>query len=240
MILPEWNAPARVRALSSVREGGVSTGCYESLNLGMHVGDSPEDVLFNRQIIRTKASMPGEPLWLNQTHSNRVVHVDRHPGAIIDADGVFTETPGVVCAVMTADCLPVLMTNAVGNQVAAVHAGWRGLADGILENSCRFFSGEIIAWMGPAIGKDAFEVGEDVVEAFTSFDGEAIKAFKPHTHHQGKWLADLALLATQRFNRQGVTAVFHSNQCTFSHSGRYFSYRRDGVTGRQASFIWFI
>ncbi|SHO55229.1 peptidoglycan editing factor PgeF [Vibrio quintilis] len=238
MIIPEWNVPACVRSVSSVRQGGVSVGKYESLNLGMHVGDSPEKVRRNRQIMMDLASMPGEPVWLNQTHSTKVIQVAQPSGIVADADGVFTETPGVVCAVMTADCLPVLLTNSAGNQVAAVHAGWRGLADGIIEQCCQLFSGEVIAWLGPAIGKDAFEVGEDVVAAFATFDREAINAFMPHPQLKDKWLADLTLLAKQRLNRLGVSAVFSADLCTFSNPHQFYSYRRDGVTGRQASFIW--
>ncbi|MDW6092026.1 peptidoglycan editing factor PgeF [Vibrio rhizosphaerae] len=237
MIIPDWQLPQNVRAVSSTRQRGVSTGAYQSLNLGMHVGDSPEHVATNRQRVMTYAEMPSAPVWMNQTHSTQVLNIDHPTTDIIEADGIFTRTPGVVCAVMTADCLPILMTNTSGTEVAAVHAGWRGLAGGILEQAVSYFSGDVMVWLGPAIGKAAFEVGDDVVTAFTRGDPMAEQAFEPR-QQAGKWSADLVRLAQQRLHRVGVTQVSASGLCTYSDAHNFFSFRRDGVTGRQASFIW--
>ncbi|WNJ96031.1 peptidoglycan editing factor PgeF [Vibrio ruber] len=237
MIIPDWQHPQNVQAVSSTRQRGISTGKYQSLNLGMHVGDLSEHVVENRQRIIASAQMPSAPVWMNQTHSTRVLEIDYPTPDVVEADGIFTRTPGVVCAVMTADCLPILMTNASGTEVAAVHAGWRGLANGILEEAVACFSGEIMVWLGPAIGKTAFEVGDDVVSAFTRVDPMAEQAFEPR-QQAGKWFADLVQLAHQRLNRAGVKQVFASGLCTYSDAHNFFSFRRDGVTGRQASFIW--
>ncbi len=237
MILPNWNAPENVKACSSTRRGGYSSGPYQGLNLGMHVGDDPQVVQRNRQRIIEQMSMPAAPVWLNQTHSTDVVSLTEPAAQAIDADGSFTRHKNIVCCVMTADCLPVLLCDKQGTQVAAVHAGWRGLAGGILERAVARFSGEVMAWIGPAIGPTAFEVGADVVEAFCSFDSQAQLAFIPRAT-SGKWLADMNVLATQRLNSAGVESVFSSQLCTFSNADDFYSYRRDGVTGRQASFIW--
>jgi len=237
MILPNWNAPKNVKAFASTRQGGYSTGPYQGLNLGMHVDDDPEVVQHNRQLIAQQLSMPGAPVWLNQTHSTNVVTLLEPTSQVIDADGSFTRQKNVICCVMTADCLPVLLCDTQGSQVAAVHAGWRGLAGGILEQAVAKFSGDVLAWIGPAIGPAAFEVGAEVLEAFCSFDQSAQQAFVPR-QVPGKWLADMNLLATQRLNRVGVKSVFASQLCTFENADDFYSYRRDGVTGRQASFIW--
>ncbi|KUJ00498.1 peptidoglycan editing factor PgeF [Vibrio sp. MEBiC08052] len=237
MIIPDWLLPQNVRAVSSTRRCGVSTGKYQSLNLGMHVGDSPEHVAENRQRVIAYAEMPSAPVWMNQTHSTQVLVIDHPTTDIVEADGIFTRTLGVVCAVMTADCLPILMTNTSGTEVAAVHAGWRGLAGGILEQAVSCFSGDVMVWLGPAIGKTAFEVGDDVVAAFTQVDPMAEQAFEPR-QQEGKWSADLVQLARQRLHRVGVKQVSVSGLCTYSDAHNFFSFRRDGVTGRQASFIW--
>ncbi|ASA56398.1 peptidoglycan editing factor PgeF [Vibrio gazogenes] len=237
MIIPDWQLPQNVRAVSSTRQRGVSTGKYHSLNLGMHVGDSAEHVAENRQRMIGYADMPSTPVWMNQTHSTQVLPVHQPTTDVLDADGLFTRTPGVVCAVMTADCLPVLMTNTSGTEVAAVHAGWRGLAHGILEEAVACFSEDVMVWVGPAISKAAFEVGDDVVAAFTQADPLAEQAFQPR-QQDGKWSADLVRLAQQRLHRIGVERVAVSGLCTYSDSHNFFSFRRDGVTGRQASFIW--
>lgn len=237
MIFPNWNAPQNVKAVSSTRIGGYSSGSYQSLNLGMHVEDSPELVQRNRQVFAERAGMPSEPVWLNQTHSTQIVQLNEPTRQVLDADGSFTSHSKVICTVMTADCLPVLLCNRQGTQVAAVHAGWRGLAGGILENAVKQFNGEVIAWLGPAIGPTAFEVGDDVVEAFCAVDSNAEGAFQPFKT-SGKWLANMDLLATQRLNQSGVTSVSSSCLCTYSNAEQFYSYRRDGITGRQASFIW--
>lgn len=236
-IIPDWKAPKNVKALSSTRLGGCSRGVYEGLNLGMHVGDDPVFVRENRRRLEEESGMPHSPVWLNQTHSAKVVEVNAPTTEILDADGIFTTHPGVVCSAMTADCLPVLLTNSHGTEVAAVHAGWRGLAGGIVENAVNKFSGDVMAWLGPAIGSQAFEVGEDVRQAFMDFDQQAALAFTP-LETEGKWLADMERLATQRLNRLGVTMITRSRSCTYQNPGKFYSYRRDGITGRQAAFIW--
>ncbi|WP_434566660.1 peptidoglycan editing factor PgeF [Vibrio chagasii] len=242
MIIPNWNAPSNVKAFASTRVGGFSADAYQGLNLGMHVGDDASLVERNRIWLTQHANMPAEPVWLNQTHSTDVITVLESTTNVLDADGAFTTASGVVCSAMTADCLPVILTDTKGTQVAAVHAGWRGLAGGILENAVAKFSNlssdnQIIAWLGPAIGKQAFEVGDDVLEAFVGFDPQAKLAFKAKTE-PGKWLANMSQLATQRLTKVGVSQVTDSNLCTFSDSDAFYSYRRDGVTGRQATFIW--
>ncbi|CAH1540909.1 polyphenol oxidase YfiH [Vibrio rotiferianus] len=236
-IVPNWPAPKNVKAFASTRVGGFSSAPYQGLNLGAHVGDDPSIVEKNRDWLAQQANMPSAPIWLNQTHSTVVAQVSAPTTRVLDADGVFTSASNVVCSAMTADCLPVLLTNTQGTQVAAVHAGWRGLANGIVENALELFSGEVMAWLGPAIGPQAFEVGEDVLQAFVDFDSQAHQAFTPRDV-AGKWLADISKLATQRLNKLGITQVFDSGLCTFQDKEDFYSYRRDGVTGRQATFIW--
>ena len=236
-IIPNWPAPKNVKAFASTRVGGFSTAPYQGLNLGAHVGDDLSIVEKNRDWLAQEAKMPSAPIWLNQTHSTVVAQVSEPTTQVLDADGVFTSSSQVVCSAMTADCLPVLLTNTQGTQVAAVHAGWRGLANGIVENALELFSGEVMAWLGPAIGPQAFEVGEDVLQAFVDFDSQAHQAFTPRDV-EGKWLADMSKLATQRLNKLGIAQVFDSGLCTFQHKEDFYSYRRDGVTGRQATFIW--
>lgn len=236
-IIPNWPAPKNVKAFASTRVGGFSTTPYQGLNLGAHVGDDFSIVEKNRDWLAQQAKMPSAPIWLNQTHSTVVAQASAPTKQVLDADGVFTSSSQVVCSAMTADCLPVLLTNTQGTQVAAVHAGWRGLANGIVENALELFSGEVMAWLGPAIGPQAFEVGEDVLQAFVDFDLQAHQAFTPRDI-EGKWLADMSKLAAQRLNKLGVTQVFDSGLCTFQDKNDFYSYRRDGVTGRQATFIW--
>lgn len=237
MIIPNWPAPKNVKALSSTRQGGYSTGVYAGLNLGTHVGDDFSIVMRNRQWLAEQAQMPSAPIWLNQTHSTTVIEATGPTEVILDADGFFTHSSDVVCSAMTADCLPVLITNTSGTQVAAVHAGWRGLAGGIVEEVLRHFSQDVLIWLGPAIGPQAFEVGEDVVEAFCQQHPQAVNAFSTHIT-PNKWLADMDQLARIRLSSIGVEAIYSSELCTYQDS-RFYSYRREGVTGRQASFIWF-
>ncbi len=235
-IRPEWAAPANVRACSTTRVGGVSVGPWAGLNLGDHVEDDAPAVAENRARLRAQLALPGEPQWLRQVHGTQV----SVPGASCEcADACFEDRSGRVCAVMTADCLPVLLCNVAGTRVAAVHAGWRGLLAGVLEYTLTRFSdppGELLAWLGPAIGPAAFEVGDEVREAFVTDDPAAAAQFR--AHGPGHWLADLYGLARLRLDRQGVTAVSGGGYCTFSDPQRFFSYRRDGVTGRMASLIW--
>ncbi len=245
MIEPDWPAPARVRAYSTTRDGGVGTGVYASLNLGDHVGDTPEGVARNRAILREHLQLPSDPLWLRQVHGCRLagedsaIPVDARTLGGCEADGAVSGEPGVVCVVMTADCLPVLMCDDRGTRVAAVHAGWRGLASGILERAIAAMGGaseRILVWLGPAIGPDAFEVGPEVRARFLEADPASIDAFRASP--DGRFLADLAGLARRRLARLGVTGVYGGGYCTHSDPRRFFSYRRDGVTGRMASLIW--
>jgi len=237
MIVPNWPAAKHIKAFSSTRIGGFSDGEYQGLNLGTHVGDELTKVEQNRAWLTQQTQMPSAPVWLNQTHSTVVAEVNSPTEQVLDADGLFTQSRGVVCSAMTADCLPVVLTNLQGTQVAAVHAGWRGLVNGIVEQAVAKFDGEVMAWVGPAIGAQAFEVGKDVVDAFVAVDPKALSAFTPR-QQQGKWLADMSQLVTQRLNRVGVTQVYYSELCTYQDPTRFYSYRRDGVTGRQATFIW--
>jgi YfiH family protein len=244
-IFPEWLAPGNVGALSTTRLGGVSSGPYgdvsgkEGLNLGAHVEDDPECVRMNRAKLR--AVMPAEPAWLVQVHGNTVVDAAT-VSAPVEADASIATVPGVVCAIQTADCLPVLFCDIEGKAVGAAHAGWRGLASGVLENTIRRMrdagAGDILAWLGPAIGPGRFEVGQDVYDAFTAHQPEAADAFKPIPGMQGKYLADIYLLARQRLATQGVTRISGGGFCTVSDAVRFYSFRRDRITGRMASLIW--
>ena len=233
-----WPVPARVKAMITTREGGVSSPPYDSLNLASHVGDEPSVVTQNRALLRESCGLPSEPFWLQQVHGCEVVDAaSGHPGC--EADAVYSRTPGQVCAVMTADCLPLLMTDRAGSEVCAVHAGWRGLAEGVVESAVSRFTAEtqeLLVWLGPAIGPQAFEVGEDVYRAFVSQWADDAQAFK--RNDRGRWLADIYQLARLRLARLGVGYVGGGEYCTLSQSALFFSYRRDGVTGRMASLIW--
>ena len=237
-IIPEWPVPQSVRALSTTRTGGVSEGRWKSLNLGDHVEDDPAAVAENRRILAGKAALPSEPLWLQQVHGCAVADAAAGQEGC-EADAAWSDSPGRVCAVMTADCLPVLFANRSGTRVAAAHAGWRGLAAGVLERTLGHFAdapGEIVAWLGPAIGPGAFEVGDEVREAFVSIHADSQGAFT--ATQPGHWLADIYLLARTHLAAAGVSQVYGGEFCTYSDSTRFFSYRRDGVTGRMATLIW--
>lgn len=228
-----------MHALSTTRQGGVSQPPYASFNLGAHVGDDPAAVAANRALLRQQ--LPAEPAWLNQVHGIHVVDAASVAGTPVDADASFSRTPGVVCAVMTADCLPVLFTDRAGSVVAAAHAGWRGLLAGVLEATLAAMAcpaHEVLAWCGPAISRDAFEVGSEVRAAFVAHNPAAAAAFSPLP--DGKWLADLPGLARQRLLAAGVpdNQCVDSELCTVIEREQFFSYRRDGCTGRMASLIW--
>ena len=237
-IVPGWPAPARVRAFVTTRAGGVSAGEHASMNLGLSCGDAPENVARNRAIVR--ALLPAEPAWLAQVHGTDVADLDALPAAERPrADAAVTSTPGRVAAVLTADCLPLFLCDRGGRRVAVAHAGWRGLAAGVVENAVRALrvpADEVLAWMGPAIGPEAFEVGPEVREAFMRADPDAHAAFRAHV--PGKHLADLYVLARQRFALAGVTNVYGGAFCTWSDSERFFSYRRAQKSGRMGAFIW--
>lgn len=240
MILPDWPAPARVKSLMTTRAGGVSQAPWGSLNLGDHVGDDPAHVAANRA--RLRRQLPAEPGWLRQVHSARVVELGREPEP--EADASFTRESGQVCAVLTADCLPVLLCDRAGSVVAAAHAGWRGLAGGVLEATVAAMqvpAGEVLAWMGAAIGPQAFEVGDEVRQAFVNRHPQAADAFLPHPASvPGKWLADIYQLARIRLKHIGVQAIYGGGRCTFNEADSFYSFRRDGVTGRMASLIWLV
>lgn len=234
--LPAWPAPSRVRAVQTRRGGGVSLPPWDSLNLGTHVGDDACRVGANRALLRRL--LPGEPRWLQQVHGTTVVEA---ASAAVDcaADAAWTRQPGVVCAVMTADCLPVLFCDRAGTVVAAAHAGWRGLQAGVLEATLAALAvpaAEVLCWFGPAIGPTAFEVGDEVRAALVGDDAGAAACFVAGA--PGKWLADLPGLARRRLRAAGVRWIGGSGRCTVGAPQHYFSYRRDGVTGRMATLIW--
>jgi len=237
-LIPAWPLPPSVRALQTLRTGGGSRAPWNGFNLGNHVGDVPEQVAANRSALRDL--LPGEPLWLQQVHGSVVVDAAMSSDYVI-ADASFTRSRGRICAVMTADCLPVLFCDRAGTVVAAAHAGWRGLLAGVLEQTVASMAtpaADILAWLGPAIGPACFEVGDEVRAAFLADSSIAEAAFV--AHGSGKWLADIYQLACQRLNRLGVSEISGGNACTVSEENRYFSYRRDGVTGRMASLIWLV
>lgn len=245
----DWpDLPAGVAALATTRRGGVSLGPYGDsrggggLNLGLHVGDDAAAVQENRA--RLQALLPGRPAWIAQVHGNGVVDAARVvPGVTQTGDASIAAAPGAVCAILTADCLPVLFADLDGKVVGAAHAGWRGLAGGVLESTVAAMraagAGTITAWLGPAIGPEAFEVGEDVRAAFESaLPGQLADAFRPYPERPGKYLADMNTLARRTLARAGVTRVHGGGRCTATESDWFYSYRRDGVSGRQASLIW--
>lgn len=240
LIVPEWPAPANVMAFQTTRTGGVSQVPYNSFNLGAHVGDDPVHVARNRQML--SAVLPSEPVWLRQVHGVEVVNAANTSCEPV-ADAAYTYIPHTVCTVMTADCLPVLLCDRKGSVVAAAHAGWRGLCEGVIEATVRAMAiapDQLMAWLGPAIGPECFEVGAEVRAAFIAVQPNAALAFTPHT--TDKWLADLYLLARQRLEAAGIKAIYGGNIntdfCTYRDKSRFFSYRRDGTTGRMASLIW--
>ncbi len=237
-ITPGWSAPARVRAASTTRSGGVSRGAFAALNLGDHVGDAPGDVARNRELLVAALALPAEPCWLDQVHGVEVVPAHAH-GAGRLADGAWTDRPGVVCAVMTADCLPILLADRSGTRVAALHGGWRGLVAGIVARGVEALGvdpRELVAWLGPAIGPRAYQVGDEVRSAFTELGMRHAQAFTPVG--EGRWLADLYGLARAELHGLGVREVGGGDRCTHSEPEFFYSYRRDGRTGRAATLIW--
>jgi YfiH family protein len=242
LLFPDWPAPGSVKAFVTTRSGGVSQGPWASLNLGRHVGDDPAAVVENRRRLRER--LPAAPIWPSLVHGNRVVSAEAWlgSGTSPEADGVVSRRAGLPCLVTAADCLPVFFCDRRGSVVGAAHAGWRGLARGILEKTVEAMNvppDEILCWLGPAIGPDAFEVGPEVREAFIAIDEDAAIAFVAGGDiAPGKFRADIFQLARQRLRRAGVTAISGGQHCTVSDQTRFFSYRRDGVTGRMAAVIW--
>lgn len=236
-LTPDWPAPANVRACVTTRAGGISLPPFDGLNLGDHVEDVPQAVADNRRLLVERLGC--QPAWLKQVHSPDVVEAD--PAQASTADASWSSRPGAACAVLTADCLPALFCNRAGTRVAAAHAGWRGLAGGVLENTLDALAvepAEVLVWLGPAIGPQAFEVGPEVREAFVSRHTEAERAFSPSLN-AGKFMADIYALARIRLAARGVTAVYGGGFCTVS-DGRFFSYRRAARTGRFASLVWLV
>lgn len=236
-IVPDWPAPARVRAASTLRSGGVSRPPYESLNLATHVGDEPDCVIENRRRLREQLGLSHEPAWLKQVHGIGVARAAASVQPV--ADATIADGPGPACAILTADCLPVLFARTDGQRVAAAHAGWRGLSAGVLETTIDALATpprELLAWLGPAIGPDHFEVGGEVRDAFLRLDPAAVAAFR--ANQRRRWQADLYRLARQHLNRAGIDAVYGGGWCTYAEAGQFFSYRRDGECGRMATLIW--
>ncbi len=236
-IAPGWPAPKGIYAASTLRSGGVSVGEYATLNLGDHVADGATAVTTNRQRLQQALALPTAPSWLTQVHG--VDCVDAADSALgCEADASFTIRPGVVCTVLTADCLPLLLCDKNGAAVAAVHAGWRGLAAGVIESTIAAMGKgrALMAWLGPAIGPQRFEVGAEVRAAFVARDAEATAAFMPG--EDGRWLADLYQLAKIILKKQGISDIYGGQWCTVSEPENFYSYRRDGVTGRMATLIW--
>ena len=234
-IIPNWPAPANVHALQTNREGGCSHAPYDSFNLGSHVNDNPMHVAQNRQLL--SQYLPSEPVWLNQVHGINVVDA-AETSCVPDADASYTSRKNVVCVTMTADCLPILICDSAGTLVASIHAGWRSLCDGVIEATIKQLPAKpanLMAWLGPAIGPNAFEVGFEVREQFMAKDAKAELAFKKHGE---KYLADIYKIATQRLNNLGVTQIYGGGRCTFTEKEQFFSFRRDGATGRMATLIW--
>jgi YfiH family protein len=238
LILPNWPAPSWVLAGSTTRVGGVSNGVFASLNLGDHVGDAANLVAENRALLQKRAKLPSAPAWLQQVHGTHILPLSEWTGDVVVADASLSRAPAEVCVVMTADCLPVLFCCPDTRQVAAAHAGWRGLCDGILEKTLAQFSNpsSVLVWLGPCIGATAFEVGDEVRQQFLATAPVAQIAFTP-SPNQGKWLADLRLLASQRLESAGAQSIYATEHCTLSDADQFFSYRRDGQTGRMATFI---
>lgn len=241
ILTPEWPAPGGVRAAFTLRSGGVSAPPFDTLNVGAHVGDAAQSVAENRRLIRAALTLPEEPVWMEQVHGLDVLDLDAaaRTAAAGVADAALTRARGRVCAVQVADCLPVLFAVRDGSAVAAAHAGWRGLAAGVLEATMRALAvgpERLIAWLGPAIGQAHFEVGEKVRRAFLARDAAAAHAFVPNA--RGRWQCDLVGLARGRLQTLGVTAIFGGAWCTYADAARFFSFRRDGRCGRMAALIW--
>lgn len=240
LLLPDWPAVPGVRAVCTLRRGGISAAPFDSFNFGQRVGDDAAALLQNLQRLTVAAQLPAAPQWLEQVHGMDVADLDQ-PGPR-RADAAVTRSAGVVCAIQTADCLPVLLAAADGSAVAAAHAGWRGLAGGVLAHSVRALRSKatpgvaLQAWLGPAIGPAQFEVGDEVRAVFCAADAGAVAAFAANA--RGRWLADLYALARRALAAEGVTAVSGGGRCTYTETDSFYSYRRAARTGRMASLVW--
>lgn len=236
-IIPGWPAPAGVRAAATTRRGGFSKGPYASLNLGAAAGDDPEDVRGNRRLLREALGLGREPAWLRQVHGARTV--EACPEQAPEADACWTRDPGVACAILAADCLPVLMCDRRGSCVGAAHGGWRGLAAGVIGEAVAALPAQpadLLAWLGPAIGPERFEVGPEVREALLA-GGAPESAFRD-SGRAGHFLCDLYAIARKQLHQAGVNDVHGGGFCTHSEADRFYSYRRDGTTGRMATLVW--
>lgn len=244
LIIPDWPVPGHIKALFTTRCGGFSNGVYASFNLGMHVHDNSKTVLKNRSLLRNY--LPNDPHWLVQVHGSRHIWINQGGTQLQEevADAALSRQHNTVCAIMVADCLPVLLCDMAGTVVGVVHAGWRGLAAGIIEQTIAAMqtgNNTLMAWLGPAIGPEHFEVGDDVRAVFVDHDQRSAKAFQQagsSTQSEPKWFADIFQLAQQRLACAGVTRIYGGGVCTYSDPARFFSYRRDGETGRMAAMIW--
>ncbi|HCH49617.1 MAG TPA: peptidoglycan editing factor PgeF [Proteus sp.] len=238
LIFPDWPQPDNIGACSTLREGGISLPPYNSLNLGTHVGDNIQSVEKNRQLLCEEAQLPEMPLWLQQVHGTHVVTLSSQENNEVEGDALYTSTEKKVCAIMTADCLPVLFTTIDGSEIGAAHGGWRGLCQGVLQNTLSQFKApkhQIMAWLGPAIGPTAFEVGVEVRQAFLEQNRLFESAF---ISHNGKYLANIYMLARIILRENGITQIYGGDFCTVTDESRFFSYRREQTTGRMASLIW--
>ncbi|MFT5220297.1 MAG: YfiH family protein [Planctomycetota bacterium] len=236
-ITPDWPAPANIRAFSTTRVGGVSASPYDSLNLGLHVEDTASDVLENRRLLKQALDLPGDPCWINQTHSIEAVVLENESNR--NADAAISRKPETIATVMTADCLPILLCNHQGSEVAAIHAGWKGLLNGVVEAALAQMESDnhsLIAWIGPAISQQNFEVDAQVKNAFDARSQNADAYFE--ANRPGHWLCDLTGLATQLLTGLGLEGVYSDPYCSFRDRELFYSYRREGVTGRMASLIW--
>ena len=237
IVRPDWDAPGGIEALCTTLVGGVSSSPYDSLNLGMHVGDDNEQVYRNRQLLRKNLELPDDPDWINQTHGTRVVTLEQDQNR--DADAAITRQAGSVAVVMVADCLPILVASRDGSEVAAIHAGWRGLQAGVIQSALRDMHSRpesLFAWIGPAISQANFEVGDEVRGAFLNSNPVAAGFFTDHG--PGHWLCDLGGIAELILKQQGVGAISRDQHCTYRDKDLFYSYRREAVTGRQAALIW--
>ncbi len=239
LIHPNWEAPSNILACCTTRTNGTSDTPYHSFNLGDHVGDNKIHVQKNRLRLQTELSLKSTPHFLNQTHSTNVITLLGTPPTLLDADAVTSQTQHQVCLVMSADCIPILLCHREGLEVAAIHAGWRGLADGVIQAACKQLHSprsEYIAWLGPSISQENYEVGREVKARFLDHLGFSEAAFSP-LGNSGKYLADMPLIAETTLKKLGISAVYHYSGCTFAEKERFFSYRRDGQTGRMATLI---
>lgn len=241
-LTPQWNVSENIKAYSTQRTGGSSQQPYADFNLGIHVGDDAASVQANRDILKAELALPGEPAWLDQVHGTELLYVGQNHAGLPTADAAWTDQPGCVLSVMTADCLPILLSTKAGETVAVVHGGWRGLANGILQKTVATLparADEIVAWLGPAIGPRHFEVGSEVRDAFVRSNSTTADYFSQSASASDKFYADIFKLGEMSLREAGVADIFGGGVCTFQQSERFFSYRRDGGrTGRMASVIW--